>query len=64
MSQAEDVSARLGCELWCVSSKTGEGITGVFTRVAAVTFDAVMRVNGGQEERKVIGESLVGKVLK
>ena len=61
LSRATAVASRLGCELWCVSSKTGEGISRLFARVAAVTFDSVMKVTTAGEEAKVIGEGLVGE---
>ncbi|XP_063225111.1 ras-related protein Rab-34-like [Bacillus rossius redtenbacheri] len=60
-SNAVGVAARLGAELWAVSSKTGENVAEMFSRMAALSFDASVRKEqeAGNGSVLTVGSDLV-----
>ncbi|XP_065889595.1 ras-related protein Rab-34-like isoform X2 [Dysidea avara] len=49
---AHTVSSSLGAEYWETSSKTGENVDDLFTRVAAVVFERIMEAESSEQEEK------------
>lgn len=57
------VAKTMNAEYWSVSSKTGDGILELFTRVAALSFDATVlrEINNSKIEKTQIGSDLISK---
>ncbi|GLH11288.1 Ras-related protein Rab-3, partial [Gryllus bimaculatus] len=60
-SRGMKVAAELGAELWCVSSRTGERVTEMFHRVAALTFNSTFPRGDERIKQVALGGNLMGK---
>ncbi|KAK7794466.1 hypothetical protein R5R35_004691 [Gryllus longicercus] len=58
-SRGMKVAAELGAELWCVSSRTGERVTEMFHRVAALTFNSTFPRGDERMKQVALGGNLM-----
>ncbi|GLH11287.1 Ras-related protein Rab6 [Gryllus bimaculatus] len=58
-SRGMKVAAELGAELWCVSSRTGERVTEMFHRVAALTFNSTFPRGDERIKQVALGGNLM-----
>ncbi|XP_067007039.1 ras-related protein Rab-34 [Anabrus simplex] len=58
-AHAVRMAAEMGAELWCVSSRTGEGVLQLFCRIAALAFDSSVMQDQSRKEAVTVGSDLV-----
>ena len=51
-SEGRRVASILGAEYWAVSSKTGEGVNDLFSRIAALAFNRAVQTQGHHKAKR------------
>ena len=61
-SHAVRMAEHMGAEFWAVSSRTGDGVSELFCRMASLAFDSsVCREKEAASNKLTIGSDLVSK---
>ena len=61
-TRAIQLADTMGAEFWAVSSRTGDGVSELFCRLAALAFDSsVCREKEAPDNKVTVGSDLVSK---